>query len=98
LVFVSENGGRIKQISETYNRVANALFNAGVEDPRDRVVFHTLRHTFASWQVRRGVPLSTVAKLMGHANTAMTERYSHLAPNDLVLAMAGLEENFSTGK
>ena len=91
LVFPSEKGTKIGQVSQTFVKVAERLFNHGVDDPRDRVVFHTLRHTFASWLVRRGTPLIIVAKLMGHSTTAMTERYSHLAPGDLRAAVAGLE-------
>ncbi|NDY55861.1 tyrosine-type recombinase/integrase [Desulfovibrio sulfodismutans] len=91
LVFPSEKGTRIGQVSQTFIKTADELFNMGVEDARDRVVFHSLRHTFASWLVRRGTPLITVARLMGHATTAMTERYSHLAPNDLVAAVDSLE-------
>jgi integrase family protein len=57
--------------------------NAGVNDPRQKVVFHTLRHTFASWLVQKGVPLHTVAELMGHRSIAMTQRYAHLSPESL---------------
>jgi integrase len=39
---------------------------------------HDLRHTVASWAVARGVSLPTIAKLLGHASTASTQRYAHL--------------------
>jgi len=55
--------------------------NEGITDRRQKVVIHTLRHTFASWLVRMGTPLYTVSKLMGHSNLKMTERYAHLAPD-----------------
>jgi integrase len=55
--------------------------NEGITDPRDKVVFHTLRHTFASWLVQAGVPLYTVQRLMGHKSVVMTQRYAHLAPD-----------------
>ena len=39
---------------------------------------HELRHTWASWQAAAGVPLSTIAVLMGHADPALTMRvYLH---------------------
>lgn len=50
--------------------------------------WHDLRHTFASWAVQAGVPLYTVAKILGHSTTAITQRYAHLAPQDLADAMS----------
>ncbi|MEL7640920.1 MAG: tyrosine-type recombinase/integrase [Solidesulfovibrio sp.] len=103
LVFLSANGGRIVQISETFNRVVAALgFNNGVTDPRQKVVFHTLRHTFASWLVEQGVDLYSVKELMGHGTLAMTERYSHLSPDKLRRAVktleAGMDKARANGK
>ena len=54
--------------------------NEGVSNRRDEVVFHTLRHTYASWLVQQGVDLYVVKDRLGHSTMAMTERYSHLAP------------------
>ena len=52
---------------------------------------HDLRHTFASWLVREGVPLYEVSKLLRHASVQMTECYAHLAPNHLHNAVDNLE-------
>src|SRR5207302_11040563 len=41
--------------------------------------FHDLRHTFASWYMMNGGDLYELAKLLGHANIKMTERYAKLA-------------------
>lgn len=80
-VFPSATGERRRWVSDTFERVVKELgFNEGVEDTRQKVVFHSLRYTFASWLVQRGVPLYTVAELMGHTTLEMTKRYSHLAP------------------
>ena len=40
--------------------------------------FHDLRHTFASWYVMNGGDLFELAKLLGHSNIKMTERYAKL--------------------
>ncbi len=92
LIFPSAKGGKIVQVSETFNRVVADLgLNDDIIDARQKVVFHTLRHSFASWLVQRGVPLVTVGRLLGHATTTMTERYSHLAPDHFRQAVDTLE-------
>lgn len=48
-----------------------------------KLKFHSLRHTFASWLVQKGVSIYQVSKLLGHANVETTEIYSHLRTEDL---------------
>ncbi|AEH45359.1 integrase family protein [Thermodesulfatator indicus DSM 15286] len=74
------HGGKIKWLSKAFGESVKTLkLNEGVQDPRMKVCFHTLRHTFGSWLVMAGVPIYTVKELMGHKTLAMTERYAHLA-------------------
>lgn len=47
------------------------------------VTLHTLRHTYASHLVMKGVPLATVKELLGHADIKTTMIYSHLSPEHL---------------
>lgn len=61
--------------------------HAGLKD----VTAHTLRHTFASRLVMRGVDIFRVQRLMGHADIRMTMRYAHLAPSYLGDAIKVLE-------
>jgi len=98
-VFTTAKGEPISDISKTFPRVVETLgFNKGITDKRQQVVFHTLRHTYASWLVMSGVDLYTVQRLMGHSTIAMTERYSHLAPDYLKKAVKTFEANFSEQK
>jgi len=43
------------------------------------VVFHTLRHTFASWFVMNGGDPYRLQKLLGHSSMTLTQRYAHLS-------------------
>ena len=54
---------------------ATVLTLAGIDDFR----FHDLRHTFASWYMMNGGDLYELAKILGHSNVKMTERYAKLA-------------------
>jgi len=91
LIFLDAKGNRFDRVSKTFRRIADEMFNTGIEDPRLRVCFHTLRHTFASWLVEGGVSLYEVKELMGHADFSMTQRYSHLSPEGLRAAVKILE-------
>ena len=65
-VFPSRSGGRREQVSKAFRKVVSELkMNHGVTDARDWVVFHTLRHTYASWMVMAGTPLYTVVSFSG---------------------------------
>jgi integrase len=45
--------------------------------------FHSLRHTFASRLVQRGVSIYEVSKLLGHVDIKTTQIYAHLRSDDL---------------
>ena len=54
----------------------------GIKDVR----LHDLRHNFASWAVMQGVPLPTVARLLGHRQVSMTLRYAHVHDTEVEAA------------
>ena len=47
---------------------------------RRYIVFHDLRHTFASHWVMKGGDLFKLQKILGHKTVQMTMRYAHLVP------------------
>lgn len=92
LVFPGRNGVKIEQASDTFNRAVDKLgLNEGITDRRQRVTFHTLRHTFASWLVESGTDIYTVQELLGHSDLKLTARYAHIGENSLRAAVQRLE-------
>jgi integrase len=83
LVFPNANGGRLDNISTSWENIIKA---AQIKNFR----FHDLRHDFASKLVMAGVDLNTVRELLGHSDIKMTLRYAHLAPEKLAAAVAKL--------
>lgn len=57
--------------------------NKGIrqDDRARRIVFHSLRHTFASWLAIGGTDIYRIQKLMRHKTITMTMRYAHLIPD-----------------
>lgn len=55
------------------------------------VTWHTLRHTFASRLVNRGVDIVTVQELLGHSTVTVTMRYTHTNLDSKRNAVAKLE-------
>jgi len=68
-------------IDAPWRRIRSA---AGLDDVR----IHDLRHSFASVAVSRGESLVIVGKVLGHRQTATTDRYAHLS-DDPLRAAAG---------
>lgn len=69
------------KVEDEFKRVCEVL---GIDDT---VTLHTLRHTFGSRLVQRGVPIQTVSKLMNHSSLQVTMRYAHLSPSNLTEAI-----------
>jgi len=90
------HGERVRFISKTFTRVVDQLkLNEGITDRRQKIVFHSLRHTFASWLALQGESLITLRDLLGHKTTTMTNRYAHLVPDHKRAAVLKLEQSIN---
>jgi integrase len=95
LVFPGTKSGKIQsEISKDFRNAVKKLgLNSGIIDRRQKITFHSLRHTCASRLVENGIDLYTVGKVLGHRTPGMTARYAHLGPNAVRDAVQTLEDN-----
>ena len=77
-VFINGFGGKIDR-SNLRRSFNSALNKAKIEDFH----WHDLRHTFATRLAQNGVDIYKIAKLLGHQNVTMTQRYAHHCPDSL---------------
>ncbi len=80
LVFKGRRGWRRAYGSYVSKKFKEAVRSLGFDE---RLHFHSLRHTFASLLVQRGVSLYEVQNLLGHSTVAVTQIYAHLQPSTL---------------
>lgn len=82
LVFQTTDGSKLRTIYKSFARAVEALkLNDGVTDTRNRVWFHTLRHTFISWLAQTGeFSLQELMEAARHERIETTLRYAHMIP------------------
>ena len=94
-IFPPKSGakGERQRVEGSFETVLEA---AGIKEFR----FHDLRHTFASWYMMNGGDLYELAKILGHANIKMTERYAKLGREHMAStsATAGVMWNLMQGE
>jgi integrase/recombinase XerD len=78
-VFVNFRGGPLTR-QGLYKIVRRHAMRAGLED---RMSPHTLRHTFATHLLAGGCDLRSVQEMLGHADVATTQLYTHLTSQRL---------------
>ena len=89
-VFTNSHGKKI----DRYNlrrAFKKAVSKAEIEDIR----FHDLRHCFCTKLAQRGVDIYKIAKLAGHEDIRMTQRYSHHCPESLRDGVEVLEADYN---
>ena len=68
----NKDGHPIKSFKTSYNHLIR------LADIKHATI-HTMRHTFASHLVMKGVSIRTVQELLGHSSISVTEMVSHLS-------------------
>jgi integrase/recombinase XerD len=78
-LFVNQRGGGLTR-QGLYKIVQRHAKTAGLDD---RMSPHTLRHTFATHLLAGGCDLRSVQEMLGHADIATTQIYTHLSAERL---------------
>ena len=82
---VEWKGDQAGNIKKSFER---ACKRAGLHD----VTPHVLRHTAATWAAMAGEPMSKIARMLGHTNSAITEAvYAKYSPDYLLSTTGALE-------
>lgn len=92
LFFTNTKGEQIEEVSDTVERVIKELgFNENVTDKRERLTFHSFRHTYATWILDGGGDIYMINRLLRHSSLAMTQKYLHPQEERLRDAAKGLD-------
>jgi integrase len=93
-VFAHPDGSRLMSVRKAF---AIACRRAGISGYR----IHDMRHTCAAWLVTAGVAMPEIRDLLGHSNLTMTEKYAHLAPENVRAAvdrLAGIDQEMDRSR
>lgn len=83
-VFAKKDGERIASVKKGFRA---ACLDVGI----DNFTPHDLRHTCAAWLIQGGVSLSQIKELLNHTSVQVTEKYAHLAPDNIRSAVSSLD-------
>ena len=86
---ISNSKGNIAN-PRNFNRMFHDIL---VQCNIDKCGVHTLRHTFASKLIRKGIDIKTVSELLGHATVSITyNTYIHLVKQQKQIAVSMLDD------
>lgn len=83
-------------LTHAFKKLVDKLgMNEGVKDRRNRIVLHTLRHTFVSWLLKNpDISLKTAMSLSRHGTLEMLQRYTHVREQEKRNAINGIDGLF----
>jgi len=78
-LFLTRNGNKLSR-QRLWQIIKNLTQKAEIQKT---ITPHTLRHSFASHLLQNGAPLRIIQELLGHADIATTQIYTHVDPSRL---------------
>ena len=91
-------GGPMQQASKVFSDAVNVLkLNEGITDAKQRVTFHTLRHSYATHLYESTHDLYLTQRSLGHATGEMTRRYAKMSENRLREGAEAIEKALAVG-
>lgn len=90
-----------EQSSEAYpTRTIQRIFYLAKEKARisKNVGIHSLRHSFATHMLEKGIDIRYIKDLLGHFSIKTTERYLHVTKEKLVNIISPLDDLWRSGK
>lgn len=91
-LFISIRGNHLTQ-NVAYSQLKRTCTKAFLEHRKNEITLHSFRHTFASKELLRGVPLEVISKILGHKNSKTTEEiYIHFTKNSTRKIREDLDE------
>ena len=88
--FIINNSDKMVHVDTLSDSYTNIAKSAGIENP---LGIHTLRHTFASLLIKKGVDIKIVSDILGHKDVSFTYNvYVHILEEQKIQAMNLLDD------